>query len=108
MDNEETDSASQEECEQNFPKMLTSLHCENYARLTDTELKVTYVKQWAKYICTDSQCRTLEAQTRDQYHRKCRGPASKAHDVFVRKHDTAKWLNVTMVIVPLTGFIIHV
>lgn len=95
LDPEETDSASEDEDESNLPKPLTALYSDEYATLTNHQLKEKCSQISKELQVTPEQCKELEQVTRNQSicplwfeHRKGRITASKAHSVLKRREST--------------------
>eukprot|EP00794_Sanderia_malayensis_P002713 gene2713-3138_t len=88
LDSEETDSASEDECDGVFPELLHSLFEERFSNLEGTRLTSYLQNLWARYQISQQQIQSLEKQTRSQSvndlwhkHREGRITASKVHDV---------------------------
>eukprot|EP00794_Sanderia_malayensis_P001645 gene1645-1828_t len=88
LDEEETDSASEDENDDVFPRLLCTLYEEPFSNLRGNSLSSYIPSLWIKYHVTQDQIANLEKQTRSQSisnlwyrHREGRITASKVHDV---------------------------
>ena len=91
LDDEETDTATEDEDRESLPLPLTCLTLENSEGQDGTPGCIT----WETYKCTHAQILHLERITRNQSvspvwyeHRKIRITGTKAHDVLVKRDST--------------------